>query len=212
VGNVVKSVGLLLVVSYIVYVLIKQQIGELTSLAGASVPDGLANAAGLLKHLLTRLAGVLLVFGVIDFVRQRFRFQKNLRMTKQEIKDELKDAEGNVQMKLRVRRLQREAARRNMIKAVQKASVVIVNPTHYAIAIHYEMGSRTVPTVVAKGRNYLAQIIRERAMQHEIPIIENKPLAQALYQAVNVGDEIPQALYRAVAEVLGQIYRVLNRQ
>ena len=161
---------------------------------------------------MTQLAVVLIVFGVIDFVRQRSKFNKNLRMTKQEIKDEVKDAEGNIQMKLRIRRLQREAMRRNMIKAVQKASVVIVNPTHYAIAIHYEMGTRTVPTVVAKGKNFLAQIIRERAQQHDIPIVENKPLAQALYQAVNVGDEIPQALYRAVAEVLGQIYRVLNRQ
>ncbi|MGA8597198.1 MAG: EscU/YscU/HrcU family type III secretion system export apparatus switch protein [Bryobacteraceae bacterium] len=211
-ASVVRSVILLVVISYLVYLLIKQQLGELTSLAGASVPAGLANAASLLKRLMTQLAVVLIVFGVIDFVRQRSKFNKNLRMTKQEIKDEVKDAEGNIQMKLRIRRLQRDAMRRNMIKAVQKASVVIVNPTHYAIAIHYEMGTRTVPTVVAKGKNFLAQIIRERAQQHDIPIVENKPLAQALYQAVNVGDEIPQALYRAVAEVLGQIYRVLNRQ
>ena len=211
-ASVVRSVILLVVISYLVYLLIKQQLGELTSLAGASVLAGLANAAALLKHLMTQLAVVLIVFGVIDFVRQRSKFNKNLRMTKHEIKDELKDVEGNMQMKLRIRRLQRDAVRRNMIKAVQKASVVIVNPTHYAIAIHYQMGTRTVPSVVAKGKNFLARIIKERAQQHDIPIVENKPLAQALYQAVNVGDEIPQALYRAVAEVLGQIYRVLNRQ
>jgi flagellar biosynthesis protein FlhB len=211
-SNAVRSVILFVVISYLAYTLIKQQIGDLTALAGASVPAGLVNAATLLKRLLSRLAGVLIVFGAIDFARQRSRFQKNLRMTKQEIKDELKDVEGNMQMKLRIRRLQRDAVRRNMIKAVEKASVVIVNPTHYAIAIHYEMGTRTVPTVVAKGKNFLARIIRERAQQHSVPIVENKPLAQALYQAVNVGDEIPQALYRAVAEVLGQIYRVLNRQ
>jgi flagellar biosynthetic protein FlhB len=99
-----------------------------------------------------------------------------------------------------------------MIKAVEKSTVVIVNPTHYAIALQYEMGSRAVPTVVAKGKNYLAKVIRERAKTHEIPIIENKPLAQALYQAVDIGDEIPPGLYRAVAEVLAQIYRVINRQ
>jgi flagellar biosynthesis protein FlhB len=211
-GNVVKSVFLIIVISFLVYTLIKHQIGELTGLAGTSVPGGLANAASLLKRLLYQLAAVLMVFGIIDFVRQRSKFQKNLRMTKHEVKEELKDAEGNMQMKMRIRRLQRDAVRRNMIKAVEKSSVVIVNPTHYAIAIHYEMGTRTVPTVVAKGKNYLARIIKERAMQHNIPIVENKTLAQALYQAVNIGDEIPQALYRAVAEVLGQIYRVLNRQ
>jgi flagellar biosynthesis protein FlhB len=211
-SNAVRSVILLVVIGYLAYMLIKQQIGELSGLAGTSVSAGLANAANLLKHLLSQLAIVLIVFGVIDFVRQRFKFQKNLKMTKQEIKDEVKDAEGNVQMKLRIRRLQRDAARRNMIKAVKKASVVIVNPTHYAIAIHYQMGTRTVPTVIAKGKNFLARLIREQAQQHDIPIVENKPLAQALYQAVDVGDEIPQALYRAVAEVLGQIYRVLNRQ
>jgi flagellar biosynthetic protein FlhB len=113
---------------------------------------------------------------------------------------------------MQIRRLQRDAIRRNMIKAVEKSTVVIVNPTHYAIAVQYEMGSRSVPTVVAKGKNYLAKIIRERAKAHEIPIVENKPLAQALYQAVDIGDEIPPALYRAVAEVLAQIYRVINRQ
>jgi flagellar biosynthetic protein FlhB len=135
-----------------------------------------------------------------------------MRMSKQEIKEEMKDVEGNMQMKQRIRRVQRETARRNMIKAVEKASVVIVNPTHYAIAVHYQMGTRTVPVVVAKGKNYLARIIRERALKYEVPIVENKPLAQALYQAVDVGNEIPPALYRAVAEVLGQIYRILNRQ
>jgi flagellar biosynthetic protein FlhB len=99
-----------------------------------------------------------------------------------------------------------------MIKAVQHSSVVIVNPTHYAIALQYEMGSRSVPTVVAKGKNYLAGLIKARAKEYDIPIVENQPLAQALYQAVNVGDEIPANLYRAVAEVLAQIYRIVNRQ
>jgi flagellar biosynthetic protein FlhB len=135
-----------------------------------------------------------------------------MKMTKQEVKDELKDNEGNMQMKLRIRRLQRDAIRRNMIKAVANSSVVITNPTHYAIALQYDLGTRSIPTVVAKGKNYLAKVIRERAREHDIPIIENKPLAQALYQAVDIGNEIPPGLYRAVAEVLAQIYRIMNRQ
>jgi flagellar biosynthetic protein FlhB len=133
-------------------------------------------------------------------------------MTKQEVKDELKETEGNLQMKLRIRRLQRDAARRSMLKAVPKATAVIVNPTHYAIALQYEMSSKAVPSVVAKGKNYLAQAIRKRAAEHDIPIIENKPLAEALYQSVDVGQEIPPHLYRAVAEVLAYIYRTLSRR
>lgn len=210
--NVIRSVFFMGIISFLVYSLIRQQIGELTNVAGMSLSGGLQTSAILIKRLVQELVEVVLVFGLIDFVWQRSKFQKNLRMSKQEIKDEVRDVEGNIQMKMRIRRLRRDAVRRNMIKAVEKASVVIVNPTHYAIAIHYQMGTRTVPMVVAKGKNYLAQIIRERARLHEVPIVENKPLAQALYQAVDVGNEIPPALYRAVAEVLGQIYRILNRQ
>ena len=166
----------------------------------------------MLVTLLNRMCLVVLVLGVVDYARQRRRFMSDLRMSKQEIRDEMKENEGNPQMKVRIRRLQREAARRSMMKALPKATAVIVNPTHYAIAIQYEMNSKTVPTVVAKGRNYLAQLIRQRALEYEIPIVENKPLAQALYQAADVGQEIPPHLYRAVAEVLAYIYRTLNRQ
>jgi flagellar biosynthetic protein FlhB len=133
-------------------------------------------------------------------------------MTKQEVRDEVKETEGNPQMKVRIRRLQRDAARRSMMKAVPKATAIVVNPTHYAVALRYEMDSRSVPAVVAKGKNFLAQLIRERATAYDIPIIENKPLAQALYHSVDVGQEIPPNLYRAVAEVLAHIYRTLNRR
>jgi flagellar biosynthesis protein FlhB len=158
-----------------------------------------------------QIAVVLAVLGVVDLFRERAKYTKQLRMTKQEVKDEMKEVEGNIQSKIRIRRLQRDAARRNMIKAIPTATTVIVNPTHYAIALKYEMGSRSVPVLVAKGKNYLAQRIREKAVEHQIPIIENKPLAQALYQTIDVGQEIPPTLYRAVAEVLAQIYRILNR-
>jgi flagellar biosynthesis protein FlhB len=210
--SVFRSIILLVLVSWFLYSIIKAQIYDISNLALQNLFAGLTRAGSLITELLKDVAAVLFVFGVIDIFRQRSKFNKSMRMSKQEIRDEMKDTEGNTQMKMQIRRLQRDAIRRNMIKAVEKSTVVITNPTHYAIAVQYEMGSRSVPTVVAKGKNYLAKIIRERAKAHEIPIVENKPLAQALYQAVDIGDEIPPALYRAVAEVLAQIYRVINRQ
>ena len=131
-------------------------------------------------------------------------------MSKQEIREEMKDIEGNPQMKARVRRLQRDRARRQMMKEVPKATAVVVNPTHYAVAIRYQMDSMAAPQVVAKGKNYLARRIREKALEYQVPIIENPPLAQALYKSVEVGQEIPPELYRAVAEILAYIFKLMN--
>jgi flagellar biosynthetic protein FlhB len=131
-------------------------------------------------------------------------------MTKQEIREEHQEMEGNPQIKGRIRRIQRDLARRNMMKEVAKATAVIVNPTHYSVAIRYEMESMAAPRVLAKGKNYLARRIRELALQHEVPIIENQPLAQALYKSADVGQEIPPHLYRAVAEVLAYIFKLMH--
>jgi flagellar biosynthetic protein FlhB len=131
-------------------------------------------------------------------------------MTKMEIRDELKETEGNPQIKQRVRRIQRDLARRNMLKEIPNATAVIVNPTHFAVAIRYEMEGMTAPRVLAKGKNYLALRIRQIAIDHQVPIVENQPLAQALYQSADVGQEIPPHLYRAVAEVLAYIYKIMH--
>ncbi len=131
-------------------------------------------------------------------------------MTKQEIRDEVKESEGNPQTKQRIRRIQRDVIRRSMMKEVPKATAIIVNPTHYAVAIRYSMETQAAPKVVAKGKNYLARRIREIAMEHNVPIVENQPLAQALYKSVEVGQEIPAHLYRAVAEILAYLYRLMN--
>lgn len=211
-GNTLRALALLVFVACFLGLTLKEQVDGLSSIVGGSLTVGLERTLSLTKLQLQQLAAVLVVFGVTDLFRQKRKFTRGQRMTKQEIRDEAKESEGNPQMKMRIRRLQRDAARQSMIKAVPTATAVIVNPTHYAIAIKYEMGTRAVPAVVAKGKNYLARMIRERAAEHEIPIIENKPLAQALYQVVDVGQEIPPDLYRAVAEVLAQIYRILNRQ
>jgi flagellar biosynthesis protein FlhB len=165
---------------------------------------------GVLETLLWRAGGLFLVFGLVDLFRQQKRYQKDLRMTKQEIRDEYKESEGNPQIKQRVRRIQRDLARRNMMKEIPNATAVIVNPTHYSVAIRYSLESAGAPLVVAKGKNYLALRIKARAMEHEIPIVENQPLAQALYKSADVGQEIPAHLYRAVAEVLAYIFKLMN--
>jgi flagellar biosynthetic protein FlhB len=126
------------------------------------------------------------------------------------VREELKETEGDPQIKGRVRRIQRDLAHRNMMKEVPNATAVIVNPTHYSVAIRYDMETMAAPRVLAKGKNYLALRIRQIATDHQVPIIENQPLAQALYKSADVGQEIPPDLYRAVAEVLAYIFKLMN--
>jgi flagellar biosynthetic protein FlhB len=163
-----------------------------------------------LKDLLWKAAFLFLAIGCLDFLRAYLRHNKSLRMSKQEIREEIKETEGNPQIKGRIRRIQRDLARRGMLQEVAKATAVIVNPTHYSVAILYEMESMAAPRVLAKGKNYLARRIRELALEHEVPIIENEPLAQALYKSAEVGQEIPPHLYRAVAEVLAYIFKLMH--
>lgn len=164
----------------------------------------------LVGGLLWRAALVLAVVGLLDLLRQKRSWIRQLMMSKQEIREELKESEGNPQIKMRIRRIQRDLARRSMMKAVPTATAVVVNPTHYAVAIRYDMGSMAAPKVVAKGRNYLALRIRQIAIENQVPVVENKPLAQSLYKAVEVGQDIPAHMYRAVAEILAYIYRLMN--
>jgi len=163
-----------------------------------------------LEELLWKAAGLFLIIGAVDLFRQRRRHQRDLMMSKQEIREESKESEGNPQVKSRIRRLQRDLLRRRMMSEVTKATAVVVNPTHYAVAIRYQMESMAAPVVVAKGKNYLALRIRQKAVEHQVPIVENPPLAQSLYKSVEVGQEIPPALYRAVAEVLAYIFRLTS--
>jgi flagellar biosynthetic protein FlhB len=174
-----------------------------------------AAAAALVGHSLGSLSGkaavVLLALGAWDYFRERQKLLRQLRMTKQEVRQEQRDLEGNPLIKARFRRLQREMARRRMMSRVPKSSVVITNPAHYAVALEYRMERMRAPVVTAKGQNYMALRIRRMAEQHGIPLVENPPLAQALYKGCEVGSEIPVALYHAVAEILAYIFR-LTRQ
>lgn len=147
------------------------------------------------------------VLGVVDFLYQRYLFEESLKMTKQEVRDDYREVEGDPMIKGRIRRVQREMARRRMMAEVPKADVVITNPTHFAIAIAYRPTVMAAPTVVAKGQNYMAAKIREVAVEHEVPVIENPPLAQALYKSTDVGKPIPAGLYKAVAEILAYLIK-----
>lgn len=165
-----------------------------------------------IDDMLWKAAAVFLLFGAVDFFRQYRRHMKMLGMTKQEIKEENKRSQGDPQIKSRIRRLRRELLRRQMMRDVPTATAVIMNPTHFAIAIRYEMSDMACPVVVAKGKNWLALRIRQLAREHDVPIIENPPLARALYQGCEVGQAIPPDFYKAVAEVLAYIYRIMGRK
>jgi flagellar biosynthetic protein FlhB len=176
----------------------------------SSFQVGLETLRSLCMELLWKGAALFLLFGFVDFFRQKRKFSKQMRMSKQDIRDEVKEAEGNPQTKMRIRRLQRDVRRRRMMDEVKTATAVVVNPTHYAVAIRYHHDAMAAPLVVAKGKNYLALRIRARALEFDVPLIENPPLAQALYKSVEVGQHIPPHLYRAVAEILAYIYRLMG--
>jgi flagellar biosynthetic protein FlhB len=198
--------------AFVIGHLAAQYASEFQRLPATGVAAGASRVATALGEVLWDGAALLLGLGLFDYYRQRSRWQGELKMSRQEIQDEQKESEGNPQMKARIRRLMRERSRRRMMKDVETATAVVVNPTHFAIALRYEAGEMPAPKVVAKGKNYLAARIRERALKHQVPIIENPPLARALYETAAVGQEIPAHLFRAVAEVLAYIYRVMNRR
>jgi flagellar biosynthetic protein FlhB len=205
-----QAAAMLVVFAATIYLIAKQNAELFLSLPFASLDVGVQKLGMSMKDLLWKAAGVFLAFGVIDLFRQQRRFTKQLRMTKQEVKDEAKDMEGNPHVKGKIKRMRRDLARRRMMKEVPTATAVIVNPTHFAVAIRYRHDSMATPLVVAKGKNYLALRIRQIAIENGVPLVENPPLAQALYKSVDVGKEIPSHLYRAVAEVLAYIYKLTN--
>ncbi len=205
-----QALILLPVFSAAVYALGKENWANFEKLPLASIESSVGQVAAALQKLLWRAAALFMVFGIVDLFRQTRRHSKDLRMTKQEIRDEFKQIEGNPLIKQRVRRIQRDLARRSMMKAIPTATAVIVNPTHYAVAIRYSLDSAGAPMVVAKGKNYLAQRIKAKALEHEVPIVENAPLAQALYKSVDIGQEIPAHLFRAVAEILAYIFKLMH--
>lgn len=205
-----QALLLLPLVGLVVYYEVSENLNSFLELPWMGAQPAIARIGSTIETLLWRAVMLFLLVGVGDLLWQRHRHTKQLRMSKHEIKEETKEQQGSPHVKMRIRRLQRDVARRSMMKAIPTATAVIVNPTHYAVAIQYSMESAAAPKVIAKGKNYLAARIRRRAIEAGVPIVENPPLARALYVSVDVGQEIPAHLYRAVAEILAYIYRLMN--
>jgi flagellar biosynthetic protein FlhB len=206
----IQAVALVAVFGATIYWIVTKSGERLLMIPLSSFQVGLETLRSLIMDLLWKAAALFLLFGFVDFFRQKRKFSKQMRMSKQDIRDEAKENEGNPQTKMRIRRLQRDVRRRRMMDEVKTATAVVVNPTHYAVAIRYHHDTMAAPLVVAKGKNYLALRIRARALEFGVPLIENPPLAQALYKSVEVGQHIPPHLYRAVAEILAYIYRLMG--
>jgi flagellar biosynthesis protein FlhB len=205
-----QALLLLPLIGYVVYYEVSENLDSFLELPWMGAQPAIARIGSTIETLLWRAVMLFLVVGVCDLLWQRHRYTKQLKMSKHEVKQESKEQQGSPHIKQKIRRLQRDAARRNMMKAIPTATAVIVNPTHYAVAIKYSMDGGAAPKVVAKGKNYVAARIRKRAIEAGIPIVENAPLARALYTSVDVGQEIPTHLYRAVAEILAYIYKLMN--
>jgi flagellar biosynthesis protein FlhB len=201
----------LTIISVVAYKVVKSESDQFFALADMSVPQ-LAATIGKIALLIAIKIGVaILVLAILDYLYQKWDFEKSIRMSIQEIKEEYKDTEGSPQIKSRVRQIQREMARKRMMDDVPKADVVITNPTHYAVALKYDLSQMNAPYVVAKGQNLIAQRIKQIAIDNEIPVIEDRQLAQALFKLCDVGQMVPQSLYRAVAEVLAYVYRLRGK-
>ena len=182
--------------------------GELLGLSAEPALQGLSHAGQLCLHAFAFLCGTLLLIAALDVPYQVWTYEKQLRMTKQELREEYKESEGRPEVKSRIRRLQQEMSRRRMMEKVPKADVIVTNPTHYAVALQYRAGKMRAPVVVAKGADQIALAIRELGTRNRIPILEAPPLARALYRNTELDAEIPVTLYAAVAQVLTYVYQL----
>ena len=191
---------------YVAYASIKDHQSELFLLYDIPLFQVILLVGSIVIDTGLKIAIVYLVVGIADLVYQRHKFKEDMKMTKQEVKDEYKNTEGNPEIKGRQRSKMREASQRRMMQNLPSADVVITNPTHYAVAIKYDANQNAAPVVVAKGEDFLAKRIKDAAKENHIEIVENKPLARMLYANVDVGQEVPPELYQAVAEVLAFVY------
>ncbi len=205
-SRMLKSLLPVAVIAYMAVVILLRDWTLLPQLLHERGSSLLGFVSAHLFEMAWKSAFVLLVWSLADYLLERWRHENDLKMSRQDLRDEFKETEGNPAVKMRVRRLQRQARRRRMLKDVERAAVVIVNPTEFAIALEFNMEMQA-PVVLAKGRNLLAAQIREVALWHGIPLVENPPLAHALYRAVEVGQAIPPKLYAVVAEILAAIWR-----
>ena len=209
--ELLKSILKIAVMGYIIYNDFKGSLGVIFSLYGMSVMDAVIFSGNLLINTGLKIAALFVVIAFGDFAFQKWKFHRDMKMTKQEVKEEYKSTEGDPQIKSKIRQRMQEASRRRMMSNLPKADVVITNPTHFAVALAYDKAVAQAPYIVAKGADYTAAKIRESAKELGIQIVENKPLARALYANTEIGDEIPPELYVPVAEILAVVLRADGR-
>ncbi len=208
VAEMIKATLKALLVGLIIFWVVRHEQGALFALLSLPIESGLASFASmLLFSALALVAGVALIAG-IDVPFQLWQYYSKMRMSKEELRQESKESEGDPQMKAHVRRQQRELAKKRMLTEVPKADVVVTNPSHFAVALKYDSGTMNAPQVVAKGMNLIAQRIRELAEENGVPLLEAPPLARALYRHSDIGDPVPAQLYTAVAEVMAYVYQL----
>jgi flagellar biosynthesis protein FlhB len=203
-----KAFAKFLVVAALAVAVLHKQSTQLLALGAAPLHEGIAEAANLASNALLAVSGGLVLIAAVDVPWQLYQYTENLKMSRDEIRQEMKQTEGAPEVRMRIRRAQREIAKRRMMHDVPKADVVVVNPTHFAVALRYDEKRMRAPLVVAKGADLVAARIREIATEHSVPIFEAPPLARALFQGVEIGSEIPTTLYVAVAQVLTYIYQL----
>jgi len=209
--ELVKSIAKIAIIVYAVYSYLVKNAPSIFLLYGLSLNQAIAQIGDLVINLGLRISYFYILIAAADYIYQKFKFKKDMKMTKQEVKDEYKNQEGDPAVKSKQRQRMMEASRRRMMKALPEADVVITNPTHYAVAIKYDPELYDAPYVIAKGADYLAQKIKEAAKENHIEIVENRPLARMLYANVEVGGIVPPELYQAVAEVLAFVYHLQGK-
>ena len=209
--ELVKSVAKILLIALVTYSYIKKKSGLLYALYDMSMMQAVNLIGETVIELGIRISAIYMIIAGADFMYQKYKFKNDMKMTKQEVKEEYKNAEGDPEIKGKIKARMREASQRRMMQAMPKADVVITNPTHYAVAIRYDTEVAPAPIVVAKGSDYLAQKIKQIARENNVEIVEDKPLARMLFANVDVDKQIPPELYQAVAEILAMVYHAQGK-
>lgn len=207
-----KSIFKLLVIAYLVYSTLWGEKESFASLAQVDPEGAYRFAAKMTMNIGIKIAVVLFIMAIFDYIYQKYEHEKSLKMSKQEIKDEYKNMEGDPHIKGKIKAAQRKMAMQRMMQEVPNADVIITNPTHFAVALKYDGSTMEAPQVIAKGQDYVALRIRELAKEHGVMTMENKPLARALFQRAEIGDNVPGDLFQAVAEVLAYVYKLKGKR
>ena len=211
IAELVKSIMKLTIITYVVYGTVKAEWMTIPFIMDMELVNALAYMGTISFRIMVKTVWVLALIAGMDYLYQRWSFEKGLRMSKDELKEEMKETEGDPHVRARIKAIQREMARKRMMQDAPTADVIVTNPTHLSVAIRYDRSKSDAPVVVAKGSGHLAMKIRELAAENNVPLVENKPLARHLYKHTEVGMQIPVDVYKAVAEVLAYVYRLKGK-